>query len=47
MMAVGEVRVMPCLFVLTRFVVFCGFFVMTRRVFMVFRGLGVMLRCLL
>ena len=47
MMAMGEVRVMPCCLVLTCFVMFCGFFVVTRRVFMVFRGFSMMLCCLL
>ena len=47
MMAMGEVRVVPCCLMPTRFVMLCGFQVVARGMLMVLRGLGVMLCCLL
>jgi hypothetical protein len=43
----GQVCVVSCGFVFTRFMVLCGFFVVSCRVFMVFCCLVVMLHCVL
>jgi hypothetical protein len=43
--AVGSVRVMRGLHVIASFVMFCGFMMMLRRVFVVFRSLLVMFVC--
>jgi hypothetical protein len=46
-MAVGEVRVVRCLFVVARFMVRGGFLVMARSVLVVFRCLLVVMSCIL
>jgi hypothetical protein len=46
-MAVGQVRVVPCQFVAAGFVVPCGFLMVARCVFVVLCCLMMMFRCLL
>lgn len=47
MVAVGKMSMMGSDFVVTRKVMLCGFVVMARSVFVMFRCLGVMLCCFL